>query len=112
MTGVEFKLSNKNGEIIKYTDGKPIPKVTVMQFEKHNLKCAEETIIKTNTPNLRVEDNIWNVSQPKILQDNAKMIFRFSCEDEYSNKYYYEASAEIPDTKSNYGEIWDCTRIG
>ena len=112
LTGIEFKLINKNGEIIKYTDGKPVPKVTVIEFEKHNLNSGEKTIIKTNTPNLRVEGNIWNTSQPKILQENAEMKFRFSCEDEFFNKFYYEASVEIPDTKVSCDTIWKCDRIG
>lgn len=112
LTGIEFKLHNKNGEIIKYTNGKPIPNVTVMEFEKHNLNCGETTKIITNTPNLRVEDNIWNTSQPKVLQDSAEMIFKFSCEDEYFNKFFYKASVEIPDTKISHNTIWKCERIG
>ncbi len=112
LTGISLDILNNKGEIMKYEDGSEMPKAKRFSFDKRNLDKLGITRIQIDTPNMIKESNVFDYNKKIIFPRNVTMVFNFSCEDEMSNKYYYEARLTIPNTEKMCEEAWDCKRVG
>lgn len=93
--------------LIQNEDGSEIADVKQVVAKHHSLSSAQETVIKTNTPNMVVGGG-RNVS----FYQNVKFILSFSCEDEFGDTHYYRTSIEIPSTKDYCHDSWQAKCVG
>lgn len=110
LSGISFKIVDKDDEVLKYMDGTIIPQAKKFSFAKRSLRSGEETIVEIDTPNMRKEGIDWNRNQSQVLPKNVSMKFTFSCENELGQVFYFSAETQIPDTKIFDGALWICKR--
>lgn len=93
--------------LIQDKDGNEMVNVKQLVAKHHSLSSAQETVIKTNTPNMTTGSG-WEVS----FLYNIKFVLSFSCEDEMGNTHYYRASVVIPSTKDYCNDSWQVECVG
>lgn len=69
---------------------------------------GDDTTFKLGTPSLAYKKGNSQMHYYK----NVHMTYKFSCENQYGEIRYYEASCVVPSTKDFYKNMWDCKRIG
>lgn len=100
---IEVKFVNSNNDIIR--------KVYTGQFEKRSLVGAQETLVKTNTPEMAIRTQEKYRSRISYYK-NVTLEFSFSCEDETGAVHYYRAKLPIPTTEKYCKEYFDVQKVG
>ncbi|MEE0363310.1 MAG: hypothetical protein UD575_00380 [Oscillospiraceae bacterium] len=93
--------------LIQDEDANEIANVKQFAVKHHSLSSAQETIIKTDTPNMVV----GNGKAARFYQ-NIRFVLSFSCEDEMGNTHYYRAAIEIPSTREFCHDSWQAECVG
>lgn len=117
ITSISFEITDEEGHGLKDNYGRPLPQVRIQNPKNRNLMEGEETVLKLPTPILAYgKGNSKTGYDSKIdtvvFFGDVHMSYKFSCENQYGDVKYYEASCVIPNTMQFYSELWKCERIG
>lgn len=117
ITSISFLITDKEGQQFKDNYNKPLPQVRVQNPKSRTLMEGEETSLKLPTPILAYGKGSTKTAYGSdidkvVFYIDVNMSYKFSCENQYGEMRYYEASCVIPNTMQFYGELWKCERVG